>query len=83
MKKKIITIALCFGTVFMFAGLVTYKTNAADESNVNVKNSIAMSGKRCNATVGCDCSGFSAITNGEEWQKSYCKRCSHHKKYHK
>ena len=44
MKKKIITIALCFGTVFMFAGLVTYKTNAADESNVNVKNSIAMSG---------------------------------------
>ena len=40
-------------------------------------------GKHCNGTVGCDCSGFSAITNGKEWQKSYCKRCGHHKRCHR
>lgn len=40
-------------------------------------------GKHCTYTVGCSCSGFSPKTNGKEWEKSYCKRCGHHKKYHK
>jgi len=40
-------------------------------------------GKHCTYTVGCSCSGFAPKTNGKEWEKSYCKRCGHHKKYHK
>ena len=34
-------------------------------------------------TKGCDCSGFAPKTNGDEWEKAYCKRCGHHKRYHK
>lgn len=45
--------------------------------NINFK------GKHCSYTVGCDCSGFAPKTNGDEWEKAYCKRCGHHKKYHK
>lgn len=40
-------------------------------------------GKNCKYTEGCDCSGFVRITDGEEWEKAYCKRCGHHEKYHK
>ena len=40
-------------------------------------------GKHCTYTVGCDCSGFSPKTDGAEWEKAYCKKCGHHKSYHK
>ena len=40
-------------------------------------------GKYCTGSVGCSCSGFSPITNGEVWQQSYCKYCGHKKSCHK
>ena len=47
------------------------------------RNNISFKGKHCTGTVGCDCSGFKPITDGDEWEKSYCKRCGHHKRCHK
>ena len=44
---------------------------------------VTFKGKHCSGTVGCSCSGFEPKTDGAEWEKSYCKRCGHHKKYHK
>ncbi len=41
------------------------------------------SGKHCTYTVGCSCSGFSPITSGKEYEKAYCKKCGHHRSYHK
>lgn len=49
----------------------------------NVVNEVCSQGKHCNGTVGCDCSGFSAKTDGKEWEKGYCKKCGHKKSYHK
>ena len=43
---------------------------------------LSAQGKHCSGTVGCSCSGFKAKTDGKEWEKSYCKNCGHHKKYH-
>jgi len=40
-------------------------------------------GTHCSGTVGCDCKGFSPITNGDVWQQSYCKYCNHKKSVHK
>ena len=40
-------------------------------------------GTHCNGTVGCDCKGFSPITNGDVWQQAYCKHCGHKKSSHK
>lgn len=46
-------------------------------------SNVSFGGKCCNGTVGCSCSGFLPKTDGEEWEKLFCKRCGHHKKYHK
>ena len=40
-------------------------------------------GKACDGSVGCSCSGFAPITDGEEWQKEWCRKCPHHKRDHK
>lgn len=62
--------------------------NAASD-NSNERNykmeatNLHSQGKHCNGTVGCDCSGFSPKTNGDEWEKAYCKKCGHKKLYHK
>lgn len=61
----------------------TSKSSNATESESTVHTHVSCQGKHCTYTVGCDCSGFSPKTNGKEWEKSYCKRCGHHKKYHK
>ena len=44
---------------------------------------VSFKGKVCNGSVGCSCSGFKPITDGEEWEKAYCKKCSHHRNNHK
>lgn len=52
--------------------------------NDNVyRKSPSFQGKHCNGTVGCNCPGFSPITNGEIWQREYCRHCGHKKSYHK
>lgn len=58
------------------------KTDNAIEVNSNLHESTSSQGKHCTGTVGCDCSGFSAKT-GDVWEEAYCKKCDHHKKYHR
>ena len=69
---------------------VTYtngKTNywTCPETDPAVRNSRNPSfrGAHCRGTVGCDCSGFAPITNGNLWQREDCRKCSHKKMYHK
>ena len=61
----------------------THKEEAAIISHDTEHTHIASQGKYCNGTVGCNCTGFSPITNGKEWQKEYCKLCGHKKSCHK
>ena len=78
-----------FGFVTMFAIAMTATvyaetTNSAEKHpNHDETCEVGMTRNRCNGTVGCSCSGFAPITNGDVWQESYCRRCSHHKRYHK
>ena len=44
---------------------------------------MTLQGKHCTGSVGCSCSGFSPITDGDVWQQSYCKHCGHKKSCHK
>lgn len=53
------------------------ETNNSNSSNISFK------GKHCTYTEGCDCSGFSPKTDGDEWEKAYCRKCGHKKSYHK
>lgn len=54
-----------------------------DSYSVEYSGEISFRGKHCSGSVGCDCSGFSPITDGKEWQKSYCKKCGHARSCHK
>ena len=86
MKKKIMfavaSVFLSTITVVVLSSF-TSKSSNATESESTVHTHVSCQGKHCTYTVGCNCSGFSPKTNGKEWEKSYCKRCGHHKKYHK
>ena len=63
--------------------LVSAKSVKNDElDNSPTSTQVAMEGKHCNGTVGCNCPGFAPITNGEVWQQSYCRHCGHHKRCH-
>ncbi len=70
------------GTILGLSSFTSEGKSAA-EFDSTVHTHVSCQGKHCTYTVGCDCSGFSPKTNGKEWEKSYCKRCGHHKKYHK
>ena len=72
-------------TTITIVGLSSFTSQSekATEFKTTVHTHVSCQGKHCTYTVGCDCSGFSPKTNGKEWEKSYCKRCGHHKKYHK
>lgn len=39
-------------------------------------------GKVCTGSVGCGCTGFAPITDGDVWQQSICKKCNHKKNEH-
>ena len=54
-----------------------------DEIVIGVRTHVHAQGARCNGTVGCSCPGFSAITNGDVWQKAYCRHCGHKRSVHK
>ena len=85
--RKIIMFAVAsiFLSTITIVGLSSFtsQSNNATEPESTVHTHVSCQGKHCTYTVGCDYSGFSPKTNGKEWEKSYCKRCGHHKKYHK
>lgn len=61
----------------------TISKDSANEITDGFHTHVAVQGTHCNGTVGCSCSGFSPITNGEVWQQAYCKHCGHKKSDHK
>ena len=84
MKRKIFG----FIAVLAFATSVSVLANVHNDGSVGcdqvcVMTQVSSEGTHCSGTVGCSCSGFSPITNGEVWQQSYCKHCGHHKRCHK
>lgn len=91
MKKTILTLAIVAvsATAIGFcAAAASASTSSAEvitatEIHTHTHTHAAAQGKHCSGTVGCDCTGFSPITNGKEWQKSYCKKCGHAKSCHR
>lgn len=80
--------------VFSFAAMIVMVTSVSVFANSQkdgyyVHNHdalaihLAVQGKHCTGSVGCSCSGFSPITNGEVWQQAYCKYCGHKRNCHK
>ena len=61
----------------------SYYNETYSPSSNEYGHEISFRGKNCSGSVGCDCSGFVPITNGDEWQKSICKHCGHKKSCHK
>lgn len=84
MKKMV----LVFATVIAMVASVTVLANSCKDGSF-VRNHealfihVAVQGKHCSGTVGCSCSGFSPITNGDIWEEAYCRRCSHHRRFHR
>ncbi len=83
--KKIV-----FGFVALLAMATSVTVLAKAHNNesavcehMSVTTQVTSQGTNCNGTVGCSCSGFSPITNGEVWQQAYCKHCGHHRRSHK
>ena len=83
MKRKL-AMALAALTVSAAAiiTLSSFTTHNETMTETETHTHICCEGKKCSGTVGCSCSGFSPITDGKEWQKSYCRKCGHHKSYH-
>ena len=61
----------------------SHKENCTVHDVISVTTNVATQGTHCSGTVGCDCKGFSPITNGDVWQQAYCKHCGHKKSCHK
>ena len=45
-------------------------------------NQPSFKGKVCTGSVGCDCTKFVPITDGEVWEQNYCKECGHKRSEH-
>ena len=80
--------------VFLFAVMITmvtsvtmyanaYKNDCCAHNHGTFHSNVAVQGKHCSGTVGCSCTGFDPITNGDVWQQAYCKHCGHKKSCHK
>lgn len=81
MKKKIL-----FGAATILTIITIGITSFAYAQNHQCKDKeicAPCEGKHCTYTVGCDCPGFSPITSDDVYKQSYCRRCGHHKKYHR
>lgn len=83
-KKIIIAVAALTVSVAAIAGLSTFSSQTETPSKVesHKHNHGDCQGEHCTYTVGCDCSGFQ-WGSGDEWERYYCKKCGHHKKYHR
>lgn len=84
MKKMILGFTLISAMAMTVATFANSKENSDYiMSNYDLVTNVSMQGSHCTGTVGCSCSGFSPITDGEVWQQAYCKRCGHKKNCHK
>ena len=59
------------------------QTWTCPQSDRAYNGNVSFKGKHCRGTEGCGCSGFSPIKSDDVWKEAFCKKCGHHKKYHK
>lgn len=88
MKKIMIYVLmalLCLGAVIIVYVMLPVKPTKQIPQVEDVRHagSYDVMGTHCSGTVGCPCSGFAPITNGDVWEQSYCKKCGHHRRCHK
>lgn len=81
MKKIICAISVFVVSMVVVIGLCSFVSKT--EVKCEVCTEASCQGKHCNGTVGCDCPGFSPKTDGDEWEKAYCRHCGHHRRSHK
>lgn len=60
----------------------TSLSNSHNEITEEFSTHVHAQGAHCHGIVGCDCPGFSPITNGDIWQQAYCKHCGHKRSFH-
>ena len=84
MKKLIVCFAVLMTMVAAMTAFATgIKNIHSGQAYLSAASQLSMQGTHCNGTVGCSCSGFAPITNGDVWQQAYCKHCGHKKSSHK
>lgn len=83
MKRKRIIVSVCAVVALSLVGIGAIMRYNATHHDENECVALGSTEARCNGTVGCGCTGFSPKTNGSEWEKSYCKKCGHHKRNHR
>ncbi|MBQ5723625.1 MAG: hypothetical protein IIV64_05435 [Muribaculaceae bacterium] len=83
MKKKMMYAVAVVVSVAAAFGLSSFSSEANSASHHSLVSHADCEGKHCTYTEGCDCSGFAPVTGGSEWQKEYCRRCGHHRQYHR
>lgn len=84
MKKMIfvfVVMIVMVASATMYAN--SHKDGCCVHSHDVLATNVAVQGKHCSGSVGCSCTGFSPITNGDVWQQAYCKHCGHKKSCHK
>ena len=83
--KKLVLGLLMMVAMIMSASVFANSSNERSSLHGQVPQTthVAMQGKYCTGTVGCSCSGFSPKKSGDVWEEVYCRKCGHHKQYHK
>lgn len=80
--KNYVVFTVAFMAIFALSSFVS-RSNVESATEVQTEVHAHLHGKYCTGSVGCSCPGFSPITNGDEWQKAYCKHCGHKRSCHK
>ncbi len=70
-------------TIFLGFFSISVHTHEDGHHHIVALSESPCEGTHCNGTVGCSCSGFDPITNGQVWQQAYCKHCGHKKSVHR
>ena len=84
MKKMVLSFVLVMmAVVTVSVSANAHKDECMGHDGLVLTTHVATQGTHCSGTVGCDCKGFSPITNGDVWQQAYCKHCGHKKSCHK
>ena len=85
MKKLVLGLSMMVVAMIVSASVFAKSGNGQNclHEQVSLTTHVAMQDKHCTGTVGCSCSGFSPKTSGDVWEEVYCRKCGHHKKYHK
>ena len=74
--------------VFLIMGvwvcyLALNSPSPSQENDYGDGYNVSFRGTHCSGTLGCSCSGFEPITNGDIWQENYCRHCNHKKSSHR